>query len=261
MLMEELTVKLNEILKPNLAYDWDNVGFSLGDKKTDINKVLITLEIDDGVVNEAIENQVQLIISHHPLIFRPIKTITNMDDKGNIMLKLIQNSINVYIAHTNFDILDGGLNDYISNLLSLENIGKLVYTNSESDAIGRYGDLKKDMSIDMFASFVKDRLNLSGIRVVDGGNGKIRKVGVVTGSGIEYAKNAFDVGCDAYLTGDVKYHDAQDLLGRGMNVFDIGHYGSEIHFKENMLEILKNGLGKEMEFIVSVALRDPFRSV
>ena len=117
------------------------------------------------------------------------------------------------------------------------------------------------MSIEEFIMFVKTKLNLSDLRIVDGGNTKIRKVGIVTGSGIEYASNAFEAGCDAYLTGDIKYHDAQDWLGRGMNIFDVGHYGSEIHFKENMLRILRNKLGEEVDFVVSDALKDPFRAV
>ena len=106
MQLEQLKVNLDELLKPNLAYDWDNVGLSIGDKTAYVNKVLITLEINEAVVDEAISKDVQLIISHHPLIFRPIKSITNFDDKGNILLKLIKNSIGVYVAHTNFDIID-----------------------------------------------------------------------------------------------------------------------------------------------------------
>ena len=261
MQLDKLKINLDELLKPSLAYDWDNVGLNIGDKTAYVNKVLITLEINEAVVDEAISKDVQLIISHHPLIFRPIKSITNFDDKGNILLKLIKNSIGVYVAHTNFDIIEGGLNDYISNLLSLNNINKLAYENSDIDAIGRYGELKEEMSVEEFIMFVKTKLNLSDLRIVDGGNSKIRKVGIVTGSGIEYASNAFEAGCDAYLTGDIKYHDAQDWLGRGMNIFDVGHYGSEIHFKENMLRILRDKLGEEVDFVVSDALKDPFRAV
>ena len=172
-----------------------------------------------------------------------------------------QHTAGIYSGRTNFDIIEGGLNDYISNLLSLNNIKKLAYENSDIDAIGRYGELKEEMSVEEFIMFVKTKLNLSDLRIVDGGNTKIRKVGIVTGSGIEYASNAFEAGCDAYLTGDIKYHDAQDWLGRGMNIFDVGHYGSEIHFKENMLRILRDKLGEEVDFVVSDALKDPFRAV
>ena len=258
MQLEQLKVNLDELLKPGLAYDWDNVGLSIGDKSAYVNKVLITLEINEAVVDEAISKDVQLIISHHPLIFRPIKSITNFDDKGNTLLKLIKNSIGVYVAHTNFDIIEGGLNDYISNLLSLNNINKLAYENSDIDAIGRYGELKEEMSIEEFIMFVKTKLNLSDLRIVDGGNSKIRKVGIVTGSGIEYASNAFEAGCDAYLTGDIKYHQAQEAIDLGLVLIDAGHFHTEKIILPKLKKILLekiNNIDIEVNMLSSVKYR------
>ncbi len=261
MQLEEVKIKLDELLKPNLAYDWDNVGLTVGEKSQQIQKVLLTLEINDSVINEAIENKVDLIISHHPLIFKPIKSITNMDKKGSMLFKLIKNSISVYIAHTNFDILNGGLNDYISNLLLLKNIEKLAFENSDLEAMGRYGELETAMDIEDFISYVKIKLGLKHIRLVDGVKSQIKKIGIVAGSGMEYVNYAYELACDAYLTGDVKYHDAQDWLNKKMHILDIGHYGSEIHFKSNMLEILNKELSGKIDFIISDALKDPFRTV
>ncbi len=259
MLLKDITAKLDITLKPNLAYEWDNVGLCIGELSSEVKTALVTLEINEFVIQEAIEKKADLIISHHPLIFKPIKTVIDSELKGSMILKLIKNSINVYVAHTNFDILEGGLNDYVASLIGLKNVDKLAFDNEEG--IGRYGILSNPMSLDEFADYIKTKLEIDNLRLIDGGNKIISKVGLVTGSGIEYATDAFRLDCDVYLTGDIKYHDAQDWLLKGMNIIDIGHYGSEIHFRENMINLLEKEIDSELVYLISDALKDPFRAV
>lgn len=259
MLLKELMTKLDSVLKPKLAYEWDNVGLGIGELSSEVKRILVTLEITESVIDEAITKKADMIISHHPLIFKPLKTIKDSDAKGSMILKLIKNSIAVYVAHTNFDILDGGLNDYVADLIELQRVGKLAYENEEG--IGRYGFLLKPMNLNEFINYLKDKLKIDELRLIEGGKHTINKVGLVTGSGIEYADDAFSMNCDVYLTGDVKYHDAQDWLLKGMNIIDFGHYGSEIHFRESMINFLKKEIDGGVVYLISDALKDPFRAV
>ena len=259
MLLKEIKTKLDSILKPNLAYEWDNVGLGIGELNSEVNRILVTLEITQSVIEEAIIKKADLIITHHPLIFKPVKSIIDSDIQGNMILKLIKNSIGVYVAHTNFDILDGGLNDYVANLIELQEVDKLAYDTE--DGIGRCGFLPNPMNLIEFVNHIKTKLNIDEIRLIDGEKEIINKVGLVTGSGIEYALDAFRLNCDVYLTGDVKYHDAQDWLSKGMNIIDFGHYGSEIHFRENMIDLLKKEIDNRLVYLISDALKDPFRTV
>lgn len=123
---------LEEWAPKRLAFDWDRVGLQVGSEDAETKKIMITLDVLEDVVDEAIENNVNLILSHHPLIFKPLKQIDFSSPKGKVLQKLIKHQITVYTAHTNLDIADGGVNDMLANQLGLEITGSLSNVTSEN---------------------------------------------------------------------------------------------------------------------------------
>ena len=132
MKLKTLTKKIEEKYPLNLAYDWDNVGLLVGDSNQDINKIMVVLEANEKVIDEAIEKNVDLIITHQPFIFSKLNKLVTTDFKGNLIHKLIRNNISIYSMHTNFDIAFDGLNDYFVEILNLQNTKILDITNKES---------------------------------------------------------------------------------------------------------------------------------
>ncbi|MBP2026382.1 dinuclear metal center YbgI/SA1388 family protein [Acetoanaerobium pronyense] len=261
MLLSEIVKILDEALKIEIAYEWDNVGLLVGDKEKNIKKIMLTLEITKETIDEAKKNSIDLIISHHPLIFKALKTITTDHEKSKYIIDAIKNDIAIYSSHTNFDMLSGGLNDYVADLLELEDTTALVYETSQEFGIGRIGKLKTKMDINEFSKYVIKKLNLSDVKIVRGSDKNIEKVGVVNGAGIEYWKEAKALGCDIYITGDVKYHEAQDIKEAGMSIIDAGHFGTEKHFNVAMKNFLRNILSKDIEIYNSTSMEDPFLAI
>jgi dinuclear metal center YbgI/SA1388 family protein len=129
MILKELILDLDKIFQKDLALEWDRVGLQIGNSNSTINKILVTLDVDDELIDEAISSGTNLIISHHPAVFEEMVSITDYSGTGSMVLKLIENSIAVYAAHTNYDIMDGGLNDIIASKLGLEEIRAIEATS------------------------------------------------------------------------------------------------------------------------------------
>lgn len=258
MRLKELKNRLDELLLPSLAYDWDNVGLTIGRQEQEIAKVLLTLEVTMPVIEEAKEKGAELIISHHPFLFRGIKSVVDTEEKGRQIYELIKNDIAIYSCHTNYDIIEGGLNDYAARLLQLRNVQSLTVKESEDRGIGRCGDLPEELSVEDFLKYVMQRFSLSGLRVISGHRRRIRRVGIVTGAGMDFLPASLSKNCDAFLTGDIKYHEAQDALQAGCLVLDVGHYGSEIIFNQSMKELLEKEFASSLRYAESETLQDPF---
>ena len=352
-------MKLNDLIKQiekkyplSLAYDWDNVGLLVGDFESEIKKVLVTLEANENVIDEAIENNVDLIVTHHPFIFKKINKINTRDLKGRLIHKLIKNDIALYSMHTNFDIAFDGLNDYFMEIMGFKNTKILDVTNSqtlyklavyvpkthelvlrdalgeagagyignyshctfntpgigtfkpdentnpfigtvgeieeveevkietivpqsilqktidkmikvhpyeevaydiyklenkgESVGLGRYASLDVQTNLQALCEKIKLKLNMNHIRVVGDLNTKIKKVAVVTGAGSDMVRLAKSKNCDVIITGDVKYHEAQDALDMGMTIVDCGHFDTEDIFKDVMKRFLDSVEGVEI---------------
>ena len=222
MLCFEIIEILNKIAPESFALDWDNVGLLVGEKKCEIKKIIIGLDLTDEIINKAINLNADMIITHHPIFFRGIKKI-NSDEKENLRaMKLIKNNICFYAMHTNLDISDHGTNFCLCKKLELENISGLEDLN--------YGFMGR-------TGFLKNKLSLE--------NKIINKIGLCSGSGAnkKYFLLAKEKKCDVYLTGDIKYHDfllAHDLE---LNLIDITHYASEKIFMDE----LKNELEKYLD--------------
>ena len=241
--------QLNELADVKLAEKWDNVGLMLGDNNSNVNKVLVCLDVTTKVVKEAIDNNVDLIVSHHPLIFKPLKSLDFTDDfKSNIIRDLIKNNINVYAIHTNLDSSIDGLNDYILKKLGILEYKILDFDEEKNCGIGRLFKLNEEKNLKDFIEDLKLKLKILNLRVIsDDLNKKIKKVALINGSAMSYWRKAKKEKVDLFITGDVGYHDALDALESGLNIIDFGHYESEHFFYEILIEELKD---KNLEFLI-----------
>jgi dinuclear metal center protein, YbgI/SA1388 family len=242
MIIKEIIDTLEKVFPLSNGEPWDNIGLLIGDYNAQIDKVQVSLDITENVIDYAIQNEVKFIISHHPMIFSHIKQINNRNLLGRKILKLIENKIAVYSMHTNLDSSPLGLNEYILNLLGVEEFKVLDENpNDEEVGIGRYFVLKNKISLREYADILKSKLELESIRIITNSlDTKIGRIAIVNGSGMEYWKRALELGIDLFITGDVKYHDGLDALERKLNIIDIGHYNSE----KNFGNILKKYLEK-----------------
>lgn len=208
---------------------WDNTGFQIGNEDRDITKILISLDVDEEVVNKAIKEDFQMIISHHPIIFKPLKEITSKSFLGQLLSKIIKNDLVIYNAHTNLDIANSGVNDQLAQILGLEGVQVLVATQVEdgkSLGYGRYGYIKP-VGVEIFINEIKSKLDVKDLRVYGFKDTDISKIAVCGGSGSEFITDAYKIGADIYITGDIKYHEAQLANQLGIMLVDAGHYHTE----------------------------------
>lgn len=232
MRMQDIINRFEEIYPKKLAEEWDNVGLLIGDNKKEIKKVQLSIDATEDAIDNAIKNGVDMIVTHHPVIFKGIKTVDYSTVMGRKIRKLIKNDINVYSLHTNLDSANGGLNDYILNLLGIEKSQVLDKNlNFEDCGIGRVYKLDREHSIKEYIGEIKDKLEIEHIRLISSDeNTEIKKIALVNGSGMSYWRKAKSLGVDLFITGDVGYHEALDAKEANLNVVDIGHFESEKHF-------------------------------
>lgn len=220
---------MEEYANPNLAEDWDNVGLIVGDENSFISKILVSLDIDDKVIDEAISNNCNMIISHHPFIFKSLKSIKQSDILGSRIIKLIKNNICVYSAHTNLDIADNGTSDTFAKLLNLKNISNLFKKDNFPVGLGRIGELDKSITFSNLIENVKNILNVENLVVSGELDKMVKKIAICTGAGgeIDFIMEAISKNCDVYITGDIKYHNSQFANDVGLSLIDATHYASE----------------------------------
>ena len=253
--VKDIYNQLNELADVKLAEKWDNVGLMLGDNNSNVNKVLVCLDVTTKVVKEAIDNNVDLIVSHHPLIFKPLKSLDFTDDfKSNIIRDLIKNDISVISFHTNLDSAKLGLNDHLAKLLDLDDIRVLFEHNLDKEAgLGRIGRLSSSLSMEDFIVYIKEKFSLDTVSAVIGDDKEISTVALLGGSGADFLYSLPEV--DIYLTGDVGYHAALDAIEMKKNIIDIGHFAESL--VKDLLKAYISKLG--IEVIKSNVEKSPFK--
>ncbi|MEG6616384.1 Nif3-like dinuclear metal center hexameric protein [Peptococcaceae bacterium 1198_IL3148] len=358
---------IEELAPKQLAEDWDNVGLQVGNDIGEVKRVLVTLDVDEAVVKEAIEKEIDLIIAHHPLLMKGIKSINIDSPKGLVLSQLIKNNITVYAAHTNLDIADGGVNSVLADKLGLQNVEVLAVTGSQryiklvvfvpmehqeqvrtaltnagagwignySDCtfrttgtgtflpreganpfigvegkveqvaevrietivpveklaavvkameqahpyeevaydvyplnnqgpvfgLGRIGTLTEAVPFTEFVLQLKEALNLKTVKVGGDQQRLIKKVALCGGSAADFWPKALAKGADVYVSGDVKYHTAQDMVAAGLCFVDGGHYGTEIPVVQVLCNYLKTRCVEEnfnVEIMTTKSYQEPF---
>ncbi|WP_305042095.1 Nif3-like dinuclear metal center hexameric protein [Geoalkalibacter sp.] len=368
--VQDLLGLLNGLAPAALAEEWDNVGLHLGDPLDEVRRILVALDPTAAVVEQAVAAEAQLLVSHHPLIFRPLKALTSADDSGRALLRAARAGVAVICAHTNLDRARGGLNDWLAQVLGLgqvkvlqagagelfklvvfvprgyedavaaalfeggaghigdydqcafhgagsgtfrpgsqtdpfigraggarETVGEvrletvvprehlnralqrmlkahpyeevaydlLALHNRRADmGLGRLGRLAAPLSLDAFALQVKAALGCASLRLVGDGAQVLSKVAVCGGSGASLIGEALRQGADVLVTGDVKYHEAQQALSQGLALVDAGHFATERLMVPRLADFLRQGLaaqGWTTEVREAQGERDPFRIV
>lgn len=234
--------KISEIIEAVAPLDtqesWDNSGWQLKLTNGDISKVMTALEINRQVIYDAVLNSVDVIVTHHPLFFEGIKSVDRNNITGNYICELIKHGISVYSTHTPFDKCHGGNNDYLGMILGFENVSLM---GTDPSGFCRMGFVPGEgLKAENFIDYASKTLNVDKRFFSYAGPSEkaIKKVGWCAGSGSEFIENAKAAGCDLYITGDVKYHAAQEARELDIAVLDCGHYGTEQIFCKNIMSLL-----------------------
>ncbi|MHA8137938.1 Nif3-like dinuclear metal center hexameric protein [Lactobacillaceae bacterium Scapto_B20] len=222
----DLVNRFERFAPKTIAVDHDPIGIQIGDLDRPVKKVMTTLDVRPEVVDEAIENHVDFIFAHHPVMFRPAKNLDLTNPQNAMYAKIIQHNITVYAAHTNLDDAIGGMNDWLAESIGLTKTTGLVdLSHGDSQfSMGRIGQLEKPISVRDFAERCKTFFNVAGLRLVsDHPEQLIQTVAILGGDGGKFFNTALAKGADLYITGDVYYHTGHDMLSAGLNVIDPGH--------------------------------------
>ena len=221
---------LNELAPVGLKMDFDNVGLLVGNAEAKVEKCLVALDITDEVIEEAVRLDAQLIVSHHPIIFGAIKSVTADDLVGRKIISLIRNDISAVCMHTNLDIAEGGVNDMLMSALKAKTLGYLEACGVDADGTpvgcGRVGELEAPMLFEDFLALCKTALNANGLRYHYAGK-PVKKLAVMGGAGGSSLTDAVAAGCDTYVTSDIKYTSYLDAKELGINLIDADHFCTE----------------------------------
>ena len=238
MKLKEIYDYLNTISPFELQESWDNSGFLVGALDNEIEKIYISLDLDLELVESVEENS--LIITHHPLIFKPLKTLVPISYSQKIAIKLIQKNISLISMHTNFDKTH--LNKYV-----MENIFGFDYVQTDDFIL----TAKIDMQFNDFIKYIKNSLNMDSLNVVQC-HDKVKSFSLTTGSGMSLLSQ---IKSDCFLTGDIKYHEAMEAKARGISLVDITHYDSEKYF----CDALYKELNEFQKFAIIQNSKNPFK--
>ena len=366
--LAQVSSLINKLAPKGLAADWDNVGLQVGSYKQEVEKILVALDVNEEVMSEAIENDVDLILSHHPFIFSDLSAIKFDTAVGVLIQKAVKNDIAIYSAHTNYDIAPEGLNDFLADKLGVKDttplqvtevqtlkklvvfvpedalekvreglgeagagyIGDYSYTSFYQSGtgsfkplagsnpyqgekeelnqvteyrletiveeeiltkvidrlkevhpyeevaydiypvenrgtefgLGRIGYLETEVNLSDYIELLKSELNLDRVEFVGNLTAEISKVALCSGSGADFIKTASAQGADLYITGDVKYHEAQLAEELDLNLIDAGHYGTEKIMRAGMTDYLAEKVTTDkldLEIIKSKINTNPFQ--
>lgn len=221
-----------------LTMDFDNTGILIGDRNREVSCALLALDCTPAVVEQARQLGAQLIITHHPVIFHPLKRV----NEDAVVYQLIRSDIAVISAHTNLDIAQGGVNDALASAIGLRDCRGLELLNEQTGAwLGRIGTLPEPLSPEAFAAHIKACLNAASVKF-SAAPRAIHTVALCSGSGADCLDAAISAGADALLTSEVKQHEYLAAAAAGISIFDAGHFDTE----DIVIEPLRDYLAKEI---------------
>lgn len=243
---------LNTVAPPSMKMDWDNVGLLCGGRQNPVTKILVALDPFEAVCEEAREIGAELIVTHHGLIFQPIKAVTDDTSIGRCIRKLCYHDISAINAHTNLDCAPGGVNDRLAEMLNLKNIQVInpmgVDDHGQPWGLLRMGEVD-EQPLSEFLEVVKSNLNCQGLRFADGSR-PVHQVAVGGGACAGEMMAAVRAGCDTFVTSDVKYNQFWDAQTLGLNLIDAGHFATENPIVEVLAEKLQAQF-PDIEVIIS----------
>ena len=224
MTVIELYNKLCEIIPTTLSCPWDKDGLeSCPEPNKEVKKVLITLDITNAAIDRALEGNFDVIVSHHPLIFSPLKRISATDAKSRRIMKLLSHNISVMSFHTRLDAAPGGLNDVFAKLMGLSDVETVEV---DGEAVCRIGTVANPTTCAEFAAFAKKTLGAERVLYAESGK-PVHRVAVCGGDGKDFVKAVKAAGADSYITGQLSYNLMEEASEIGLNMFEAGHFFTE----------------------------------
>ena len=234
----DIISNVEELAPRELAASWDNVGLQVGSRDWPVKKVWVALDPLPQVVKAACRAKVDLLITHHPLIFKPLKSIDCMTSAGDIIHSALRHHVAIFSAHTNLDSAAGGVNDSLAQRIGLCNLEVLQKGEHGSAALGekeqlvvqglgRTGDLPRETTLALLANELKKSLGIESVCIAGDPDLAVSKVALCSGSGASLLGDFLASSAQVYVSGDLRYHDARDVETAGRGLIDIGHFASE----------------------------------
>lgn len=259
MTLSNLLASFERLWPKDSAEDWDRPGLMVGNPEQEIKKVLLSVDVTSEVIDQAISSDCQLLLTHHPLLLRPVHELGELTLKGNLVAKAIRSGLAIFSAHTNADVAAGGVSESLAHALQMRNLAPLDSVSGH----GVIGDIEETKLID-FARKIARAIpaTAQGVRVAGDGERIISKVGLVAGAGDGFLAAASQAGVDLFITSDLRHHPAQDFieqskLTQGPALIDIAHWAAEWAWLDQAAAQLA-GLHRDIEFVVSDLRTDPW---
>lgn len=238
------------------ACDWDNVGLLVGEREREVETVFVALDATDAVIEAAVREKADLLLTHHPMIFGSIKSVTGDDYTGQRIIRLIRNEISYYAMHTNYDTM--GMAELAAKRLDLTDTFVLEEV-FDGEGIGRVGRLSATMTLRQCAELVKNRFHLPNVKVFGELDKMVRIAALSPGAGKSMARPALLSGADVLITGDIDHHTGIDMADCGLAIIDAGHYGIEHIFIEDMKKFLTEHFPKLQ--VITAPICQPFEVI
>ena len=239
MILQDIINIIESVAPLSYQEAWDNSGLQVGDRNAEVHAALLTVDVTESVVNEAIEKHCDLIISHHPLIFLGLKHLTGSTPQERCVEKAIRHNIAIYSSHTSMDSYMHGVSGKIAEKLGITDYRILSpSTTDQNVGLGVIGNLKTSIKSDLFIHLVQQTFDCS-LRYISPSVEEIKTIAICGGAGAEFIPTAIAQGADVYITADVKYHEMQNACGQ-IGVIDLDHWTSEHFAREIFQELLHN---------------------
>ena len=230
---------VEEIVPSGFAEDWDNSGMQLGDRDWLVERIWVALDPLPEVISAACQKNIDLVITHHPLIFKPLTVIDTSTLEGSVIQQALDHHVAIYSAHTNLDRVTDGVNDVLATRIGLCNtIPFSIDVVSGKPGFGRIGELVQPTPIVVLANHLKQVLGIGHVKIAGNLDMHVKTVAVCSGSGSSMVNAFFDTGADVFISGDLKYHDARSFEFAQKTLIDIGHFASEHLIVETFAEKL-----------------------
>jgi dinuclear metal center YbgI/SA1388 family protein len=248
---------LERIAPLRLAAEWDSVGLLIAAGDQEIRRVLTCLSLMPEVAEEAVRERIDLVVTHHPLPFRPVGRITPDTGTGRVLLSLIGAGCGVWSSHTAWDSAARGINHQLSMMMRLEGVAPITPDRDDPQVgFGRMGDAPRSMTVAALARLLADQLTVKQVQLVGDRERDAGRVGIVCGSGGDCVGEVVAAGCQTLITGEIKLHQALEAMAAGLAVIALGHHASE----RFSMDVLGRHLASEvpgLEVIAAVSDRDP----
>ena len=243
MRCEEIIARIEELSPRRYASGWDNVGLLVGRKEKEVHRIMVSLDAANEVIQEAVRQEIDLLVTHHPMIFSSVKQVNGENFTTDKILTLAEHGIAYYAMHTNFDTV-GGMGELAAGekYLNLSDTLPLVFESDDVEGMGRGGRLPRPMTARKAAEYVKERFGLNFVMLYQSKQDMDRvfdRIAVLPGSGKSEAQEVKRLGYDLYLTGDYGHHAGLDAIDMGMAVIDATHYGLEHIFISYIADYLR----------------------